>query len=439
MKKMLTIILSALLIVSAGGVCASAKEYTEDELINMTDAGELLDAPDEEPLDDDGDSEDNDDIDDNDDDDDSEPEMPTTGYDDSTNTYAVTISIPEATPKYVVYNIDQEDITRDLIKETYVTIGSKRYDGSYISSYSNDTETINTGVIVKANYSAKIGEYVTVHFVMIDGTDIAEIEEVEEGEDEVCIEECDIHHAIFYYTSDTDKLTSLEIKVNGKKVSYSEYDGDDVEDYDLDNYEYGYVYQAKYKTSYKAKVTVTAKTEKGYTYTDTAYAQDIKPTITLDPFTAGDTILSGKTKAKSTVTIKAAGKTYKTKANSNGAFSKKIKAVKSGKKVTVTVKTTTNRSATKSFTVAKTKGTAKITSKLNSKAKSVKVKLTNAKKDDVVKLNIAGKKYTKKVKAAKSSTTITIKISTPKKGAKVQLSYTDAFGTKKATATTKVK
>ncbi len=424
MKRILCFLTIIIFMLSINSVFVSAKEYSEEDLYNMTDASDLLDDEDEDVEDDaddynDGDSDD---------------------ISDNSDETGITTGIIEITPNHIVYCIDQDDITTDMVKETYVVVNGKKYNGSYISSFSTMYETIDEGVIAEASYSGKINDLVTIHFIMKDGRDARESDRIDNGLDEVVIdeEECDIKHAIFYYLSDTDKLKTLDFKVNGKSVSYKNYTGKNLEDYEADNYEYAYVYQANYKTNYKAKVSVTVTTEKGYTYNYSTYAKDIKPNISVNNFYAGDTVISGKTKANSSVIIKAGGKKYKTTANSNGSFAQKIKALKAGKKITVTVTTTTNRSASKTISVNKSPGKVSIKSIITAKSRSVKISLTNVKEGDIVKLFIGSKTYKSRIKSAKKSTTVTINIKPPKKGLVVKAKYTDKFNTIKSTAKSKV-
>ena len=427
MKKFISICLALTLLLSAFCFTASAKdEYTEKELNNLTDASELL-----------GDEDDPEDmIQNNDDDDDDGDDIPDELPD---NAVQVTVSILDVTPNHIVYMIDQDYITGDEVKDTFVTINGVKYQSSYISSYDAADGVVDEGVIAEAEFSANIGDIVTTHFIMIDDTDIDEKAEVEEGEDEVLIDICDVNHAIFYYVSDTDPLKSAELTVGGRKVSFTKCNSEKYNDeYDIDSFEYGYVYQAKYKTTCNAIVTATVKTQKGYTYTHTAKAVDTKPKISLDPFTAGDTVLSGSTRAESTVTIKAGGKTFKTKADKKGKFSKKIIAVKTNGKVMVSVKTTTNSTASKTLTVKKTVGKATISGKISKSGKKLTVKLSNAKVGDIVKVTVGNKKYSAKVKKAAASTSVSVKIKGQKKGDKISVVYTDKFKTVKASVKGKV-
>lgn len=165
---------------------------------------------------------------------------------------------------------------------------------------------------------------------------------------------------------------------------------------------------------------------------------NIAPKIKLDKVDSGSTKITGTTTAKSNVIIKVGKKTTKCKANANGKFSIKIKEQKTGTKVAVSVVTPEGYTNSCSTKVKQATGTLFITNYVYKSSSSVKIKLTNAKKGDKVKVVAGSKTYTKKITSNKKTQKVTIKIKKQPAGKTVKATLYDKFSKKKDSETTMV-
>ncbi|MBQ5397870.1 MAG: hypothetical protein IIU14_00340 [Ruminococcus sp.] len=437
MKKVLCVFLSLLIILSAGSIIVFA---ADDQ--NPTDVNTILD--------DDNEDETNNEV-TNDDAENAKENAGVTdedkyfdGVEDDNSTTTVyktievTVTVAELYPNRIVYCIDQNEITIDEVKEAYVVINGQKYESTFLDFFDSPDQSFENCVIAQSSFSAKMGDTVEMHFIMTDGTDITEKEEIEEGPDEAVIDICDVNHAVFYYLSDTDKAKSITLTVNGKKVNYKNFTGEDREDYDEESFEYAYIYEAKYKIKYNSSVKLTVLTESGYVYEDTVKAEDVEPEIKINTFYAGDTILSGKTRENSSVKIKAGKKTYKCKSNKKGVFRKKIKPVNAGKIITVKVTAPSKMSKQKSIKVKKAKGKVSFVGTIKESAKKIRIRITNSKVGDIVTLNTGTNSYKKTVKKAKNTFVLNFNVKKLSKKTTLSVRYTDMFKTVKSTAKTKV-
>lgn len=165
---------------------------------------------------------------------------------------------------------------------------------------------------------------------------------------------------------------------------------------------------------------------------------NIAPKIHLNKVDSSCRKVTGTTTAKSNVTIKIGKKNYKCKANASGRFSAKIKVQKKGTKIAVSVTTPEGYTNTCSTKVKQATGTLFITNYIYKSSKRIKIKLTNAKKGDKVKVVAGSKFYTKKITSNKKTQKITIKIKKMAAGKYVKATLYDKFSKKKDSEKTMV-
>ncbi len=305
------------------------------------------------------------------------------------------------------------------------------------------------GELYEAYYSAKLGDTVTIYVKTTDGAELTKTRKITLGDGNIYIKICDVNRVRFAFTSDTSTVKKSYVKVNGKTINAtvfddeytdeddedSDYEEDDEDDFfdeedDWDCNEYK-VCQARYSAKVGDKVEITVITNDGYAYTKTVKAGQSVPILKINTVYVGDTKVTGTTQAKSTVSIKIGKKTYKTKSNAKGKFSGKIKACKKNKKIKVTVTTSQKCKATKTIKVKMLYGKVKTKKFIDKKTKSVKVKLTNTRKGDIVKLKIGQNIYTKKLTSDKKTKKISFKIKRVFVKTRVKVIYLNQFKKKK--------
>ncbi len=419
MKKKLCFLLVFVFLFSMYSLCVSAEEYTSNNLLKTTDSSISGDTPQvggDINLDD----------------------IPDDIEEGEQNGYY--LGIMELTPNSVIYCVEKEEINASMVKDAYIVVNKTKFTGSIIDENSDLYNNIDNGVFAEAKFDAKVGDKVYVFLVTEDGTTVIGVETIKKGNDELAIDgnECDIEHTLFYYLSDTDPVKNVNVTVDGKEVSCKEYSGSKVNDYEIESFACGSAYIAEYSAEKGQEICVTVTTEKGFIYTCSAKLKNAKPTISLNSFYAGDTVLKGKTNAfNAKVSITIGKKKYSTKSDNKGIFKKSVKAAKTGTKISITVTASDGVASTKTFAIKKPKGTIKSISKITYSSRNITFKLTKARKGDKVVFKLCRIKYTFKVKKIKKS--YSIKIYAPKKGTKVTAVYTDKFGTKKCTKKKKVK
>lgn len=309
----------------------------------------------------------------------------------------------------------------DNIASAYIVTEDNRIDGK---KYDYNTYTFD--------YNAKPGQKMTVYFVDKDGYTFSKTVSVPTKHDyyHFSILKCNVDKTIvdFYayneYDDDDyyDNVKSVTLTAGGKTYKLKKYYDDD---------EMEYFYRVNYSIKKGTKVTIKVVTTDGYTYTKTAAVKAVTPSIYIGNFYAGDTYIYGYTKAKAFVTIKIGKKKYKTKAEKDGYFDKFVKAQKSKTKITVSVKTNTNCTNSKSTKVKSLWGFIHLKTRIYKTTTKVKVKVTSVRKNDRVKLIVGNRTYTKKVKKTHGSATLAFKIKKAAAGSKIKLKYTDKFGKKK--------
>lgn len=170
----------------------------------------------------------------------------------------------------------------------------------------------------------------------------------------------------------------------------------------------------------------------GYVITKDILLQNFKPQIKIDTVCSGDKTISGKTAARSAVTIQYGAKTYKTKAGKNGRFSVKVKSQKSGTKIKVSVVSPQGYTNSK---VAKTKlgnSTVSINNDVYRTSSSISVTIREPKSGDRLTVQCAGKTYSKKFTRSRKKQKVVIRLKKkPVAGSTVSIVLRDKFGKKK--------
>ena len=240
-----------------------------------------------------------------------------------------------------------------------------------------------------------------------------------------------------YYKADIEEMYVL---IKGKKYECTlekqnktddDFDEDEEDDYYDDETSY-YYYSVKYpKQKIGTEIEICLIDSNQITYSKTVKLKNIPPKLKIDKIDSSSTKVSGATAAKSKVIIKAGSKKYKCIARNNGKFSKRIKAQNKGTKISVSVITPEGYTNTKSTKVRFATGTLWITNYVYRTSKNVRIKLTNAKKGDKVKVIIGSKTYTKKISSGKKVQVIKVGIKKAPAGAKVKAVLYDKFKNKK--------
>ncbi len=303
------------------------------------------------------------------------------------------------------------------------------------------------GELFEAYYSAKLGDTVKIYVKTSDGAELTKTQKIALGDGEIFIKICDVNRVRYAFTSNTSLVKKSYVKVKGKTIAATVFDDeyndeddeDDEEDEDDDffdeeedwNCNVYKVCQAKYRVKKGDKIEITVITDDGYTYTKTVKAGEAVPMLKVSDFYVGDTKITGTTQANSSVAIKTGKKTYKAKSNAKGKFSKKIKVCKKNTKIKVSVTTSQKCTASKTIKVKMLYGKVKTVRYVNNKTKSVKVKVTNARKGDIVKLTIGKNVYTKTLTSSKKTQNVNFKISRVDKKTKVKVLYFNQFKNKK--------
>lgn len=142
----------------------------------------------------------------------------------------------------------------------------------------------------------------------------------------------------------------------------------------------------------------------------------------------GSTVLKGKTAPSAAVSVRYGGKTYSCKADSKGYYAvKKIPVVKYGTKFKLTYKLA-GTSITKTVKVGKGKSTLYTPNYTYKNTTSIPVRITNAHGGDQVIIQIAGKKYYKKIGRSTSKITVKVPIRKPGKyGIKMAVKLKNKF------------
>lgn len=352
------------------------------------------------------------------------------------------ITIINAAPKELVYSLD--NLTKYDIKTTYVKSGGKKFTGSVIDILDKDYDKYNVewgSEGYKVKYNLKPSASITIYCELNNGKVLTKktTASYSKKKNTLKIIKCNVDKSYFFFYSKYSAVSSATVKSGGKKKSVKASDSDLFYNYS-NNYEYKNMYNSyvfkKYVSSYsikaKQKVKVTIKTKDGFTYTKTVKAKAIKPKLKVSTIYAGDNRIKGSTKAKSKVTAKIKGKKYTAKANKKGKFSIKVKGYKYKTLVKVSVNTPQNCTTSKKLRVNKVMGDLSIPSYILRTSKKVTVKVTKARKGDVVKLKIGGKTYKKSIRKNAKSSKVVFNTSNLATDAKVTASYFDKFGTRKS-------
>ncbi len=179
-------------------------------------------------------------------------------------------------------------------------------------------------------------------------------------------------------------------------------------------------------------IQLRAEDEDGCVFTRNVVLENYAPKIKVNAVYSNDTKISGTTKANSQVTVQYGKKTYRTKSKSNGKFTVKVKAQKSGTKIKVSVVTPKGYH---NFVTAKTKlpyGAVFINKTVYRTSSSISVTVRKPRKGDKLIVKAAGRTYTKTIKGNKSKQKIVMKLrKKPSAGSKVSVILKDKFGKKK--------
>lgn len=245
-----------------------------------------------------------------------------------------------------------------------------------------------------------------------------------------------------YYFSANVRTSSLigEIDTEAENVSYNIF-------VKINGKEYPCTFTNKRKTKFSCKfpqqkigssVQIIVRDTDGYEYAEKFAIKNIKPKLKVNTVYSSDTRLTGKTVAKSKITVKIGKKKYKGKAKANGNFSIKIKTYRVGTKGKINVKTPEGYSTTKTIKISKAYGYAQLSSEVFRTSTKAKLKVVGGRKGDKLKFKIGNKTYTKKIKSNKKYQKIPFKISKYEAGSKIKITLTDKFGKNKSTETDKV-
>jgi len=195
-------------------------------------------------------------------------------------------------------------------------------------------------------------------------------------------------------------------------------------------------FSCKYpKQKIGAKVQLIVRDSDGYEYIEQFTTKNIKPKLKINNVYSSDTRLTGKTVAKSSITVKIGKKKYKGKAKSNGKFSIKIKTYRAGTKCKISIETPEGYYTSKNIRVSKVYGYAELSSEIYKSSTKAKLKIVGGRKGDKIKLKIGSKTYTKKVTSNKNYQKASLKIKKHAAGSKIKITLTDKFGKKKSTET----
>lgn len=201
------------------------------------------------------------------------------------------------------------------------------------------------------------------------------------------------------------------------------------------NYNFKITYPVK---AVGKKVKVVLVDTDGFTYHLTYEIKNVRPRITLYQVDSGSDKVSGNTSPKAQVTVTVGNRKYKTKANSKGRFSVKIKQVKTGTLIVVKVKTTKGYTGTEKGRVKTAEGDIEIPHYVYFNSKKITCKVYNGKKGDTIKVSIGKKTYKKKLKSNNKHQNIKLTIKQVSAGTKIKVMLYDKFGKRKSFYNSKV-
>lgn len=323
------------------------------------------------------------------------------------------IEVEDISIHHLECKVLENGYTSQIIESAVITIGDKQYNGK-IGSYGE----------ISFDYNAKVGDNYTITICDKQGYNFRTTGRIPNGEGSISFEKCTVYSTIFSFSDYTSEPKSITLTINGKSYSLKKYEEEDY-------YEGEWCRRADYIVKKGSVVTVKVITKDGYVYTKSCRAKAVVPKLSVNKIYSGDTKIKGKTVAKSAVTIKTSNKVYRTTAGKTGAFSKSIRAYKSGTKITVSVKAPTDCTKSKTVKVKARWGSVSLKNTVYINTTKVKVKVTNARKQDKVKLTVGRKTYIKALKK-KGAVLLTFKIKRSSAGDKINIKYTDRFGKKKA-------
>lgn len=171
--------------------------------------------------------------------------------------------------------------------------------------------------------------------------------------------------------------------------------------------------------------------EDGYSRTGKIKLKNIAQKLSVASVSSGSVKVTGKTVAKSKVTVKIKNKKYKGKANKSGKFAIKIKQVRAGTKVKVSVVTPEGYTVSKAIRVKLAAGSVRLPSYIYRNNNSVSVNVENGQKGDKLKVNVGGTIYTQTIKQTKKRQNVTVNINPAAAGTGVVLTLCDKFGQEK--------
>ena len=293
------------------------------------------------------------------------------------------------------------------------------------------------------SYKAKTGDSVELKFHDSDGYSFTKEFTIPEGDGVMELIKCNADSALFSFYSSYSNIKSASLKVGAKTVKFADYSEKDYErdrDAKFPEFKSPFVFDddnVYMKASFLAKagetITVKVVTDDGYTYTETAKAESFKPYLKLNEAYSSDTKISGEANKNAVINLKVGSDLYIVKPNSKGKFSQRIKAYKTGSKITTQaiIKKCSSVNTVKSK-VKTLKGTSDILTPITSDTENIKVSFTNARKGDMLRLKVGSKLYSKTITKPHDSASYIFRVKSAKRKTKVKLVYSDSFGTRKS-------
>ena len=224
-----------------------------------------------------------------------------------------------------------------------------------------------------------------------------------------------------------------------KREDYDE-DYDDEDEYsEEEEYFFDSMYEDTFYTwsvSYPVQkigttITLYYTDENEITKSDIVTFENIPPYLKIDKVSSSAKKVTGSTAPNSLATIKVGKKKYTCKANKKGVFSKKIKRVKAGTKITVSVVSPEGYTNNKSIKVKQASGSLAVTNPALATNDTVTIKVSGGNKGDVLSVKVGGKTYKKNLKSNKKNQSITFNIGRRVAGTSIDITLKDKFKKKK--------
>ncbi len=237
----------------------------------------------------------------------------------------------------------------------------------------------------------------------------------------------------------TNNVSSVYTIVKGKKYPCSikrRVVTEDEEDY-YDYYEGDiyYYFQGKYpKQHVYDTIKLVIEDKDGYKITRNVILRPFPLKCKLDKIHSGLKKISGKTVGGSSVWVTYNKKTYKGKAKKNGKFSIKVKPLKAGKEVSISIESQEGYNYTNVIKVKVASSRVSLRKNVFRGSGSVALTVSKGQKGDRLSVKIAGKTYTKKIKSNKKKQSVSIRLKRRgTAGSKISVLLKDRFGKKKDT------